>query len=83
MVFGLQNELKKGAKAMGENDKDVSMNLAEYKGWARCPVCNVIWDTTFVLYGWYVSWSDLKHSESPPATLPQKLCPDQSNGMGT
>jgi hypothetical protein len=59
---------------MKKNEKDLSMSSTEDTNWARCPICNVIWDTRSVLYGWYVSW-DFRHC-LPPTELTEQLCPD-------
>jgi hypothetical protein len=66
--MGKQN--KKGAGLM----KGTEINDGE--SWARCPICNVIWDASFVSCGFcYIPWQ-VKDCGLPPAELPQKLCPD-------
>jgi Zn finger protein HypA/HybF involved in hydrogenase expression len=60
---------RKGADEMKE------IEIKDGESWARCPICNVIWDTSLVLYGCYFSW-DVENRPLPPAKLPQKLCPD-------
>ena len=59
---------------MTKDRKALNTSPTEDTNWARCPICNVIWDTRSVLYGWYVSW-DFRHC-LPPTELTEQLCPD-------
>ena len=61
---------------MKKDQKDLSTRSTEDTNWARCPVCNVIWDKSFLLHGfWYIRWT-LDYDSVPPAKLLEAPCPD-------
>ena len=51
------------------------LEIKDGEKWARCPICNAVWDTGSMLGSWYFRWH-VKDSDLPPAELPQKLCPE-------
>ena len=59
---------------MTKNRKDLNTSPTEDINWARCPICNVVWNTKSVLYGWFISW-DFRDC-LPPTELTEQLCPD-------
>jgi hypothetical protein len=72
-------QFKKGTDIMTKNRKDLNTSPTEDTNWARCQICNVIWDTGSVLYGWFISW-DFSHCP-PPTELTEQLCPDHVRSM--
>jgi hypothetical protein len=48
--------------------------------WARCPTCNKILVSNYVLDGfWYIEWQS--KNRFPPVNLPEKLCLDHPSLM--
>ncbi|HVP79515.1 MAG TPA: hypothetical protein VMV04_16640 [Thermodesulfobacteriota bacterium] len=47
------------------------------ENWARCPICNVIWNITTEFLGGsgYFRW-EVEDCDLPPGKLPERLCPD-------
>jgi len=59
--------------------KDETNDLGIYSkhySWARCPICNVIWNSSNVGFSfWYEEWPNVDRYPLP-AKLPERLCPD-------
>ena len=48
---------------------------SKYFSWARCPICNVVWNSSNVAFSfWYDEWPYV--NLPVPAELPVKLCPE-------
>ena len=63
-----------------EHTKEVSLNVSEDARWAWCPLCNDVWDTKRVLYGFArcLPPDDGKCDDPLAEKLPNKWCPDHA-----
>lgn len=50
--------------------------IKDRESWTRCPICNVVWDTSSVSGGSWYPPRPVKDSDLPPEKLPEKPCPD-------
>ena len=53
-----------------------SLNVSGDTGWTRCPICNVIWNSSLVVSGSWYPRRPVKDCDLPLENLPEKLCPD-------
>ena len=50
--------------------------INDRESWTRCPICNVVWDTSSVSGGSWYPRRPVKDCNIPLEKLPEKLCPD-------
>lgn len=61
-----------------DHTREVSLNVSEDVVWARCPICNVIWDTKSVLASFYYFIYTPEDYAPFPSKLPERRCPDHA-----
>jgi hypothetical protein len=74
----MKEEQRKEDQMKKDETNDLSSNRWMNLPWARCPICNIVWDTTdgdVSLTFWYYRWPDVNRYPVP-AELPERLCPD-------
>ena len=59
-----------------DETKGLSAGAFQDAVWARCPICNVIWDTKSVQASFYYFIYTPEDCAPLPAKLPERLCPD-------
>jgi hypothetical protein len=63
-----------------DHTREVSLNVSEDPRWAWCGLCNDVWDTKRVLYGFArcLPPDDGRWDDPLAEKLPNKLCPDHA-----
>jgi hypothetical protein len=61
-----------------DGTKDLSAGAFQEAAWARCPICNVTWDTKSVRASFYYFIYAPEDYGPLPAKVPERLCPDHA-----
>ena len=54
----------------------MKQEIKDRESWARCPICNVVWNTSSVSGGSWYRRRPVRDCDLPQKKLPEKLCPD-------
>jgi len=79
-----EDQTKKDQPQEGQSKKDhtreVNLNVSDDTHWAWCPLCNDIWDTKRLLYGFArcLPPDDGECDDPLAKKLPNELCPDHA-----
>jgi len=79
MIEEAKNQDPVKEKQVKEDEtKDLSAGALQDDVWARCPICDVTWDTESVKGSFYYFIYAPEECGPLPANLPERLCPDHA-----